>query len=426
MIATWIGLSLELRLLILAMLGLVGGAIANHVIYTFAWFNPRPISPWGRSPEGGPARRWLDRVPVIGWIGLSRESSIHGPGFWVRPMLIELCTAVLFCWLYWYETQFGGLLPAALRAPRFLTPYETIATQIFFTHALLAVFLIAATFIDFDELTIPDVITIPGTIIALVIAGTTINHFLPTALPVTRIAQTAYPTMFDSPWLARPIAWSSTKGLAVGLAIWTTWCFALADRRWSGVILRRRGLGRAIRHFINGLFHYGFWKVLVAIWVVGWIAISYAWRAGGTHWYGLFTALVGMAVGGGVIWAIRIVASLALDREAMGFGDVTLMAMIGAFVGWQASVIAFFLSPFTAILIVLVRYVITRDAYTPYGPYLCAGTALTIAYWDRLYNSWLAINLNLMGNMLLWFAMALLGLMAVMLFVWRLIKSAMG
>jgi prepilin signal peptidase PulO-like enzyme (type II secretory pathway) len=110
--------------------------------------------------------------------------------------------------------------------------------------------------------------------------------------------------------------------------------------------------------------------------------------------------------------------------EAMGFGDVTLMAMIGAMVGWQAALIAFFLSPFAAIAIVLVRYAVTRDAYTPYGPYLCAGTLLTILNWDHFYNGWLASNLLMMGPMLLWLCVAMLGLMGVMLLVWRRIKMA--
>lgn len=431
MIANWIGLPFEIRLLILAVLGSAGGALANHAIYSFAYFNRRPISPWGPAPEEvatnqAPHRKVSDRIPLVGWLGLRRESSIHGSGFWIRPFLIELSTAILFMWLYWFETQYGGLLSANLRTPRFLGPYEAVATQMFLAHAALTVFMIAATFIDFDELTIPDQITIPGTIIALIFGAVTINHFMPTALPVGGVTQVVYPTLFDSPWFVRPIDWNSTKGLGTGLTIWTMWCFALADRRWSHLIVRRRGLVRAIRHFINGMFHYGFWKVLVAIWVIGSIGILYVWNTSGTHWYGLFTALVGLAVGGGIIWAIRIVASLALDREAMGFGDVTLMAMVGAFIGWQASVIAFFLSPFTAIFIVLARYLITRDAYTPYGPYLCAGTALTVVYWDGLYNGWLATNLNLMGNMLLWFCLAMLGLMAVMLFLWRLIKNAIG
>ena len=40
---------------------------------------------------------------------------------------------------------------------------------------------------------------------------------------------------------------------------------------------------------------------------------------------------------------VRVLGSQVLRREAMGFGDVTLMAMIGAFLGWQAAVLTFFL-----------------------------------------------------------------------------------
>ena len=142
------------------------------------------------------------------------------------------------------------------------------------------------------------------------------------------------------------------------------------------------------------------------------------------RWLGVFSSLVGLAVGGGVIWAIRVIATLALQKEAMGFGDVTLMAMIGAFIGWQAAIIAFFLSPFAAILIVLVRYIITKDTYTPFGPYLCAGTIMAILGWDGLYNSWLAPNLFRMGTMMLWLCISMLGLMAAMLFAWRIVKNA--
>lgn len=423
MIAFWIELPLGLRMLLVAALGLIGGALANFVIYRFAYFNPRPISPWGPADERAPPRQWVDRFPVLGWLTLRRESSIHGDGFWIRPLLIELCTAAGLMWLYNFETQAGGQLPAELRVPAFLPVVEPMLTTMFFAHAILVVLMVAATFIDFDERTIPDIITIPGTLIALVYASITAFMFLPTSLPVGGFATGVAPTTFDAPWFM-PAKWMVQQGLVTGLLIWSTWCFALADRRWSGVIWRRRGFGRALKHFRNGLFHYGFWKVLFLIWMVGAAGVVYVWTLGGAHWQGLFTSLVGLAVGGGVIWAIRIVATWALNMEAMGFGDVTLMAMIGAVIGWQAALIAFFLSPFAAIAIVLIRYVITRDAYTPYGPYLCAGTLLTLIYWDDLYNGWLASNLMMMGVMLLWLCLAMLGLMAVMLMVWRRIKMA--
>ena len=70
-----------------------------------------------------------------------------------------------------------------------------------------------------------------------------------------------------------------------------------------------------------------------------------AWRAPQAHWAALLTALVGMAAGGGMIWIVRVIGAATLGREAMGFGDVTLMSMIGAFVGWQGSLIVFFLAP---------------------------------------------------------------------------------
>ncbi len=424
MIAFWVGLPLGLRLLLVAVIGLLGGALANFVIYRFAYFQPRLISPWGPAAEKTPPRQWVDRIPVWGWVTLRREASIHGAWFWVRPLLIELLTAIGLMWLYHFETQTGGQLPAELRVPAFLPLFEPIATAMFFVHAILVVLMVAATFIDFDERTIPDIITIPGTLLAVIIASVSVEMFLPTSLPVGRFATGALPTTFDSPWFV-PAQWMGQQGLVTGWLIWSGWCFALADRRWSGVIWRRRGIGRALKHFVNGLFHYGFWKVLVAMWLLGGVGISWVWTLGGGHWQGLFSSLVGLAVGGGVIWAIRIVATWALDMEAMGFGDVTLMAMIGAMVGWQAALVAFFLSPFAAIAIVLVRYIVTRDHYTPYGPYLCAGTMLTIIYWDHFYNGWLAGNLLMMGTMLLWLCLAMLGLMGVMLLVWRRIKMAM-
>ena len=166
-------------------------------------------------------------------------------------------------------------------------------------------------------------------------------------------------------------------------------------------------------------------KVLAVIWVLGLFGIYWVNGLGGAHWHGLFTALVGLAVGGGIIWSIRILAALALNKEAMGFGDVTLMAMIGAFIGWQGAAMAFFLSPFAAIAIVLVRFILTRDHYTPFGPYLCAGALMTILYWDRFYNGYLAFNLFTIGEMLLAICAVMLVLMGVMLFVWRLIQTAL-
>ena len=97
-----------------------------------------------------------------------------------------------------------------------------------------------------------------------------------------------------------------------------------------------------------------------------------------THAGGLAVGVIGLLVGGGLTEFFRRGGSLVLRREAMGFGDVTLMAMIGAFLGWQAAVLTFFLGPFFGLahaLWKLVRYVAKRISggqlieYRPRNPF---------------------------------------------------------
>ncbi|MGE3776421.1 MAG: prepilin peptidase, partial [Pirellulaceae bacterium] len=91
--------------------------------------------------------------------------------------------------------------------------------------------------------------------------------------------------------------------------------------------------------------------------------------------------------GGGPVWAVRIVGSSALGQEAMGFGDVTLMAAIGAFTGWQATLIIFFLAPFSAVFIAITQFLLTRRHDIAFGPYLCASAVIWLthsgALWDH-------------------------------------------
>lgn len=116
-----------------------------------------------------------------------------------------------------------------------------------------------------------------------------------------------------------------------------------------------------------------------------------------TAWEGFRFGLIGLLIGGGITQTVRVVGSLALGREAMGFGDVTLMAMIGAFLGWQAAVLTFFLAPFfglTHALWKLVTYVGKRlsgrksssaDRELPFGPYLSMAAVTLLLTWPTLW-----------------------------------------
>ena len=388
-------------------------------------FGQRQFGPWGSQHKSASAIKFADRLPIIGWWFLRRDSGVHGSGYWIRPMLIELAMAIAVPMLYWFETQTGLLLPEVHRAVM-TAPFEPWATQIFVSHLILLGLMVAATFIDFDERTIPDTITVPGTLIALLLSCFSLAWFLPyqqNFAPPIRSPQWL-PTTFYLPLDPRgPLTgmdpkWAGGIGLWTGFAIWTGWCFALADRR----VILRKGFAKAVEFFLAGLTREPTWKILASIWAIGLVVVGVVWGVGGHSWQGLLTSLFGLAIGGGLVWAIRIVASLAMRQEAMGFGDVTLMAMIGAFIGWQGAVMGFFCAPLAAIAIVLVYYMVTRDSAVPFGPYLCAGTILTIIFWDPLVVQWFMPNVLLFGNFLAWLGIAILGLMGVMLFFWRMIK----
>ena len=91
-------------------------------------------------------------------------------------------------------------------------------------------------------------------------------------------------------------------------------------------------------------------------------------------------SLLGAFAGGGVVWAVRIMGSIAFGKEAMGLGDVHLMAAVGACLGWIDPVIAFFGAAFVgvawAVLGVLIGGGFKRAM--PYGPFLAVATLLTL------------------------------------------------
>lgn len=90
--------------------------------------------------------------------------------------------------------------------------------------------------------------------------------------------------------------------------------------------------------------------------------------------------LLGYLVGGGIVWAIRILGTLGFGKEAMGLGDVHLLAAVGACLGWIDSVLAFFVAPFIALYMVLVQAAWTGGGRRamPYGPYLAVATLAVI------------------------------------------------
>lgn len=90
--------------------------------------------------------------------------------------------------------------------------------------------------------------------------------------------------------------------------------------------------------------------------------------------------LGGYLIGGAVVWGVRIVGSLAFGKEALGLGDVHLVAAIGACVGWIDAILGFFVAAFVGLAWTLLGAVFSgRMGRTlPYGPYIAVATLLVV------------------------------------------------
>jgi prepilin signal peptidase PulO-like enzyme (type II secretory pathway) len=265
---------------------------------------------------------------------------------------------------------------------------------------------------------IPDEITIPGTLFGLLIAA---------AWPMSMLPDLFSPTQLTVLQVASPNAWPESlngfplrTSLAVGLACWWAWCLALLPRTWYN----RHGCQRALQLCWARVVRQRTTYRILRMGIMGSLAIALVWYRyhDDAAWQGLFSALVGMVASGGLVWGVRIVGSAALQREAMGFGDVTLMAMIGAFLGWQPCFVIFFLAPFAGLVIGVLRLILFRDKEIPYGPFLCLATLFLIVRWFVIWDR----TIPIFG--LGWFVPILmigcLGLMGLMLGAWRLFLAA--
>jgi leader peptidase (prepilin peptidase)/N-methyltransferase len=275
------------------LLGTVVGSFLNVCIYRIPW-QKSVIWPSSRCPIcfGSIASR--DNVPVVSWIALRGECRQCGAPISLRYPLVEALVGCLFL---------GAFVIDVIAGPRTAwgqIPVFQLAAAVY--HCIFLALLVAATFIDYDLMIIPDQITVTGMIVGL---------GLGTCWPEVRPAPGSWPTI--------------------------------------------------------------------------------------THLQGFWVGLAGLLVGAGLTQFVRKSASFALRREAMGFGDVTLMGMIGAFLGWQAAVLTFFLAPFLGLTHAawkLMTYLGKRlsgrqlssaDREIPYGPYLSMAAASLLFVWRWIW-----------------------------------------
>lgn len=100
---------------------------------------------------------------------------------------------------------------------------------------------------------------------------------------------------------------------------------------------------------------------------------------------------LGYLLGAGVVWAIRIFGTLAFNKEAMGLGDMHLMAAVGAVCGWEVSITAFFVAPFLGLTWALAsegaaRILKRKVKVIPYGPHLAVASLAVMVFREPILN----------------------------------------
>ncbi|MBU1061476.1 MAG: A24 family peptidase, partial [Candidatus Omnitrophica bacterium] len=85
---------------------------------------------------------------------------------------------------------------------------------------------------------------------------------------------------------------------------------------------------------------------------------------------GLVNSLLGALVSAGLIYLLGVLGNIAFKKESMGGGDVKLMGMLGAFLGWKMAVLIFFLAPFFGTPVGIYLKFKKKREIIPYGPYL--------------------------------------------------------
>jgi leader peptidase (prepilin peptidase)/N-methyltransferase len=161
-------------------------------------------------------------------------------------------------------------------------------------------------------------------------------------------------------------------------------------------------------------WHFGFgWQALAAL-VLTWalialsvidfdtqllpdaITLPFLWLGLTLSLFPLFadmrTALIGAIAGYLSLWIVYQVFKLVTGKEGMGFGDFKLLALLGAWLGWQALPIVILLSSLVgAVVGVLLIIVQGRDRQTPipFGPYLAAAGWIALLWGEQIKTTYL-------------------------------------
>jgi len=404
-------------MLFVVVLGACVGSFMNMLVYRLPENKPllRPMS--SACPVCGHNLAWFENLPIVAWIVLRGRCRYCKTGISIRYPLIELTCASMYALMFWAYFESGWLLTAPLRPTwHDLTPVG--GWPGFLVHLVLATVLLASTLIDLKYFIIPLVLpyfAVLATLIGLPLAAVLWPDSIPGMVRLSGGWLGPLAGAFLGLILANALLMFGLLPRSFDIPSEENWQKFLADHPLPEDATEA-DLLKPEHWYIHPYPRLEVLKecLFLALPAVGFIL---AWRYGlsiPTDWLGeaeggypawaeaLAGSGMGFLIGGLIVWAVRILGTLGFGKEAMGLGDVHLLAAIGALLGWKAAVVIFFLAPFPGIffavvVVGMVRISSGRKMVIPYGPFL-AITALVMMVACRPVEhllAWLKIPMSL-------------------------------
>ncbi len=375
------------------------GSFLNVVIYRLPE-GKSLVTPGSRCPSCGHGLAWYDNVPVLAWLWLRGRCRYCKTSISIQYPLVEALTGLMFAGLFavYYMTDLRW---------EFSTPDHGFqgTWQIYVVHAVLLAGLIASTIIDAKLFIIPR--QIPWLLTAVAMIVLPIVVFLGDPLHIDRLPSVLQPlgTWIGAPVYlnglvprARPVGVWASAGGAAGLAISLLLLklrviplsFADYDEAYQAHVSAQP---TPAKEEDEGWFHYPHPRrevlkealfllpPILGMAVGAWLAPRGIYPL--TAWQSVLGGvMLGYLFGAGLIWATRILGTLAFGKEAMGLGDVHLLAAIGAVLGAGETIPVFFIAPFFGLAAAMLMFGLSaimkkRFQPIPYGPYL-AGAAVVV------------------------------------------------
>ena len=106
-------------------------------------------------------------------------------------------------------------------------------------------------------------------------------------------------------------------------------------------------------------------------------------------------ALIGVIAGGGSLFLVATIYQWLFKREGMGGGDVKLLAMIGAFLGWKAVILTILLSSFIGSIVGITLMLIKGRDFKyaiPFGPFLAVGAVIALFWGEEMIRWYLYLH----------------------------------